>query len=359
MAASVAIFHDAQWCSDEHRRKNEGIDFRGENRSNSRYCLSHPIFCGAMMTKTVLVLVESVNDYLPILEASGFRLILAPTPATRAQAVATRGGEIDAVLTRGPLGFTADEIAALPKLGIICVIGAGYEQVDLQAAEARGITVTNGAGVNAPTVADHALALLLSVVRDIPQADASVRRSEWRKVTRPSFANKRVGIVGLGAVGLAIARRVQGFDMQVSYHNRSPRNDVDFHYCQTPLALAAESDFLIIATPGGGGTRHLIDKAAIEALGPEGFLINIARASVVDTEALVDALQHGRLAGAGLDVFDDEPHVPDSLKTLNNVVLTPHVAGLSPEASRGTVQRVVDNLLAFYAGKPVLTPVHS
>ncbi|MDH0749584.1 2-hydroxyacid dehydrogenase [Pseudomonas sp. GD03842] len=310
------------------------------------------------MTKTVLVLVESVNEYLPILEQSGFRLILAPTPAARADAVATRGEEIDAVLTRGPLGFTADEMAALPKLGIICVIGAGYEQVDLPAAQARGITVTNGAGVNAPSVADHAMALLLSVVRDIPQADASVRRSEWRKATRPSFANKRLGILGLGAVGLAIARRAQGFDMQVLYHSRSPRNDVDFCYCDSPLALATESDFLVVATPGGKGTRHLIDKAALEALGPEGFLINIARASVVDTEALIDALQQGRLAGAGLDVFDDEPQVPDSLKTLSQVVLTPHVAGLSPEASRDTVQRVADNLLAFYAGKPVLTPVH-
>jgi lactate dehydrogenase-like 2-hydroxyacid dehydrogenase len=311
------------------------------------------------MTKTVLVLVESVNEYLPLLERSGFRLILAPTPATRAGAVTTRGNEIDAVLTRGPLGFSADEMATLPNLGIICVIGAGYEQVDVRAAEARGITVTNGAGVNAPSVADHAMALLLSIVRDIPQADASVRRSEWRKVTRPSFTNKRIGILGLGAVGMAIARRAQGFDMRISYHSRSPRTDVDFNYCPTLLALAAESDFLIVATPGGSGTRHLVDTAVIQALGEKGFLVNIARASVVDTDALIDALQHGRLAGAALDVFDDEPHVPDALKALKNVVLTPHVAGLSPEASRATVQKVADNLLAFYAGKPVLTPVHS
>jgi lactate dehydrogenase-like 2-hydroxyacid dehydrogenase len=311
------------------------------------------------MMKTVLVLVESVNEYLPVLEQSGFRLILAPTPAMRAEAVANGGDEIDAVLTRGPLGFTADEMAALPRLGIICVIGAGYEQVDLPAAEARGITVTNGAGVNAPSVADHTMALLLSVVRDIPQGDASVRRSEWRKVSRPSFAGKRLGILGLGSVGMAIAKRALGFDMVINYHSRSPRDGVDFNYCATPLALATESDFLIVATPGGGGTRHLIDKAAIEALGPEGFLVNIARASVVDTAALIEALQHGRLAGAALDVFDDEPHVPDALKALNNVVLTPHLAGLSPEASRDTVQMVANNLLAFYAGKPVLTPVHS
>ncbi|WP_268797043.1 2-hydroxyacid dehydrogenase [Pseudomonas huanghezhanensis] len=311
------------------------------------------------MSATVLVLVESVNEYLPILEDAGFRLILAPTPATRAEAVAQGGDQITAVLTRGPLGFFEEEMAALPNLKIICVIGAGYEQVDLPAAEARGITVTNGAGVNAPTVADHAMALLLSMVRDIPLADASVRRSEWRKVTRPTFANKRIGILGLGAVGLAIAKRAQGFDMHVSYHSRTPRTGVDFDYCETPLALAHASDFLIVATPGGAGTRHLIDKAALAALGPEGFVVNIARASVIATDDLIDALQHGRIAGAALDVFDDEPQVPDALKTLNNVVLTPHVAGLSPEASRGTVQLVADNLLAFFAGKPVLTPVHS
>lgn len=307
--------------------------------------------------KTVLVLVENVNMYLPILESSGFRLILAPTPAMRAQAVADGGDAIDAVLTRGPLGFTAEEMAALPKLGIICVIGAGYERVDLEAAEARGIVVTNGAGVNAPTVSDHAMALLLAAIRDIPQADASVRRSEWRKVVRPSLAGKRLGIVGLGAVGLAIAKRAAAFDIAIGYHNRKPRTDCDYTWHATAQALAAASDFLVIATPGGSGTQHLIDARVLEALGTDGFLVNIARASVVDTQALVSALQNEQIAGAALDVFDDEPTVPDVLKTLDNVVLTPHVAGLSPEASRDSVQMVNDNLLAFFAGQPVLTPV--
>lgn len=311
------------------------------------------------MTTTVLVLVESVNEYLPILENCGYRLILAPTPAMRAEAVATRGDEITAVLTRGPLGFFDEEMAALPHLKIICVLGAGYEHVDLPAAEARGITVTNGAGVNSPTVADHAMSLLLSIVRDIPQADASVRRGEWRKLTRPSLAGKRLGILGLGAVGIAIAKRAAGFDMSVSYHNRKPRTDVAFDYHATALELAEASDFLVVATPGGAGTRHLIDRQALAALGAEGFVINIARASVIDTAALVEALQQQTIAGAALDVFDDEPQVPDALKRLNNVILTPHVGGLSPQASEATVQMVADNLLAFFAGKPVLTPVHS
>jgi lactate dehydrogenase-like 2-hydroxyacid dehydrogenase len=310
------------------------------------------------MTQTVLVLVETVDDYLPLLERQGFRLIRAQTPALRADAIARQGGEIDAVLTRGPLGLTADEIAALPALKIICVIGAGYEQVDLAAAAARGITVTNGAGANATAVADHAMALLLAVVRDIPRADASTRRGEWNRVISPSVSGKRLGILGLGAVGLAIARRASlGFDMQVSYHNRRPRSDVSYTYCDSPLALAQASDFLIVATPGGANTRQLIDKPVLEALGPDGFLVNIARASVVSTADMVEALRNGAIAGAGLDVFDDEPAVPDALKALGNVVLTPHVAGQSPDAARDTVELVLKNLQAFFAGEPVLTPV--
>lgn len=312
------------------------------------------------MTTTVLVLVETIQDYLPILENSGFKLILATSPAERKKAIEAHGAQINAVLTRGPLGFYADEIAALPHLEIICVIGAGYEHVDLEAAKARNITVTNGAGVNAPSVADHALALLLSLVRDVPRADASVRRGEWRKVMRPSLAGKRLGILGLGAVGMAIAKRAAlGFDMSVSYHNRQPRNDVPYAYCASPVELASTSDFFIVATPGGAGTRQLVDKQVLDALGPHGFIVNIARASVISTADLIDVLEHNRIAGAALDVFDDEPHVPDALKALSNVVLTPHVAGLSPEASQGTVQLVADNLLAYFSGQPVLTPVRS
>lgn len=309
------------------------------------------------MTKKVLVLVENLNAYLPILEAAGFELIRAPDATQRAGAIEAHGQSIDAVVTRGPLGLFADEMDAMPNLRIICVSGAGYEKVDVAAAQARGITVTNGAGVNASTVADHALALLLALVRDIPQADASVRRSEWRKAMRPSMAGKRVGIVGLGAVGLAIARRLSGFDMTIAYHNRNPRGDVDYTWHASVLDLATASDILIIATPGGQDTVHLVDAQVLGALGAEGFLVNIARASVVDTQAMLDALTEHRIAGAALDVFDDEPQVPDALKTLDNVVLTPHVAGLSPEASVDSVTMVRDNLLAFFAGKPVISPV--
>lgn len=310
------------------------------------------------MSRVVLVLVEAVNDYLPLLEQAGFELIRAPTPASRAEAIAAHGERIDAVLTRGPLGLYAAEIAALPRLKIICVIGAGYEHVDLQAASNRSISVTNGAGANAPTVADHAMALLLALVRSIPQADASVRRGEWLKPMCPTLEGKRLGIVGLGAVGLAIARRAaNGFDMSISYHNRQPRPDVPYTYRASARELAAAVDFLIVAAPGGDATHHLVDHRVLEALGPQGYLINIGRASVVDTAALVAALTEGRIAGAGLDVFDDEPRVPDALKRLSNVVLTPHIAGQSPQAAQDTVQLVVLNLQAFFSGQPLLTPV--
>ncbi|MDG9882758.1 2-hydroxyacid dehydrogenase [Pseudomonas sp. GD04058] len=311
------------------------------------------------MTKTVLVLVETVDDYLPLLEEHGYRLIHAKTPALRAEAIARQGGEIDVVLTRGPLGITAEEIAALPLLRLICVIGAGYEAVDLHAARARGIVVTNGAGANASAVADHAMALLFAVVRDICRADATTRQGQWNRVISPSLAGKRLGILGLGAVGMAIARRgALGFDMQVRYHSRS-RRDVPYQYCESVLQLARESDFLIVATPGGADTRGLVGRDVLDALGPQGFLVNIARASVVSTAEMVAALREGRIAGAGLDVFDDEPSVPDELKALGNVVLTPHVAAQTPEAARDMVALVLKNLQAFFAGEPVLTPVSS
>ncbi|MCI0912532.1 2-hydroxyacid dehydrogenase [Pseudomonas putida] len=311
------------------------------------------------MSKTVLVLVETVDDYLPLLEQAGYRLIRAPSAQLRGDAIRRHGAEIDAVLTRGPLGLTAAEIQALPHLQIICVIGAGYEQVDLAAAAARGITVTNGAGANAAAVADHTLAILLALLRDIPRADAGIRLGAWNRVISPSVSGKRLGILGLGAVGRAIAKRASlGFDMSVCYHSRTPRQDVPYTWYDSPLHLADAVDILVVATPGGTNTHHLVDARVLEALGPEGYLVNIARASVVETPALISALQRGQLAGAALDVFDDEPSVPDALKALGNTVLTPHVAGQSPEAARDTVALVLRNLQAFFAGEPVLTPVH-
>lgn len=310
------------------------------------------------MTVTVLVLLDTIDDYLPLLKDSGFRLIVARTADETAAAIRTSAAEVRAVLTRGSTGLSAGQIAALPGLEIICALGAGYENVDLAAAAARGIVVTNGASLNAVSVADHAMALLLAAVRNIAQADAAVRRGEWTRLVRPSISHKRLGILGLGAIGAAIAQRgALGFGMSVRYHNRRPRADVAYEYCSTVVELAQASDFLVIATPGGAGTRHLVDAAVLRALGAQGFLVNIARGSVLDTQALIEALQRQWIAGAALDVVEGEPEVPPALKRQANLVLTPHIAGLTPEAMAATVQQVVDNLLAHFSGRPVLTPV--
>jgi lactate dehydrogenase-like 2-hydroxyacid dehydrogenase len=202
------------------------------------------------------------------------------------------------------------------------------------------------------------MAMLLSLVRDSPRCDAAVRRGEWPKIMRPSLAGKHLGVLGLGAVGMAIAKRAaHGFDMTISYHNRQHRSDVPYSFRSTPTELARESDFLVVATPGGLGTKHLINRQVLDALGPQGFIVNIARASVIVTADLISSLEQRRIAGAALDVFDAEPHVPDALKALTNVILTPHVAGLSPEATQGTVELVGKNLVAFFSGQQVLTPI--
>ena len=292
--------------------------------------------------------------------AGGFRLIPAGTPEARAAAIREHAGVLRAVLTNGTLGFTAAEIAALPRLEIICTMGAGHENVDVAAARARGIVVTHGPGTNMESVADHTLALILALLRGIPQADAAVKRGAWRMARgpRPSVSGKRLGILGLGQIGLEIARRAEGgFGMPVGYHNRRPREGVTAAYFASPEALAAWSDVLVIATPGGAGTRHLVDAGVLAALGPAGFLVNIVRGSVVDQAALIAALAAQTIAGAALDVIDGEPDVPADLLALSNVIITPHIAGLSPEAMQATAALVLQNLQAHFGGRPVLTPV--
>jgi len=308
----------------------------------------------------LLVLIELPTTSLTRLESAGFNLHLALTTEQRRTAIHGHGPDIRAVLTNGSTGLSAEEINALTRLEIICAQGAGYEKIDVNAARARNITVTHGPGTNDASVADHAMTLLMSIARGIPQADAAVRRGEWAgsRQPRPMIFGKKLGILGLGNIGQQIARRgARGFDMPVAYHNRTRREDSPFLYCPTPAALAQWSDFLVVATPGGANTRHLVNHRVLENLGPEGFLINIARGSVVDTGALIEALAHQRIAGAALDVVDGEPDVPAELMDLSNLIMTPHIAGRSPEAVAATLQRVLDNLSAHFQGQPVLTPV--
>lgn len=308
----------------------------------------------------LLVLIELTPHNRARFEAAGFRVHLALTPAERAAKIIELSGGIRAVLTNGSTGLRADEIATLTRLEIVCALGAGYENIDLAAARARGIVVTNGAGTNDASVADHAMALLMSVVRGIPQADLAVRGGGWAglRQTRPMLFGKKLGILGLGNIGQQIAQRAsRGFDMQVAYHNRKPREGSAYLYCPTAAALAEWCDFMIVATPGGAGTRHMVDANVLTALGPNGFLVNIARGSVVDTVALIDFLKGGRIAGAGLDVVEGEPDIPGELLQLTNVILTPHISGRSPEAITATTTLALENLTAHLEGRSVLTPV--
>ncbi|WP_133645310.1 2-hydroxyacid dehydrogenase [Paraburkholderia flava] len=311
------------------------------------------------MKPTLLVLIPLNEDSYASVDAA-YDIRYAPTPEQRAQAFdASNGASVRAVLTNGTTGLKADEIDRLPALEFVSALGAGYENIAVDHAKARGIVVANGAGTNDDCVADHAFALLLAVVRDIPQRDRATREGIWRDKLplRPNVSGKRLGVVGLGNIGMKVARRAAGFDIETGYHNRKPREGSPLRYFDNVRDLAAWSDFLVIATPGGAGTQHLIDRAVLDALGPQGFLVNVSRGSVVDTAALAAALEAGTLGGAGLDVYEGEPHPPQLLVHLKNVVLTPHVGGTSPEAIGASVGHFLANAQRHFAGEPVLTPI--
>ena len=226
-------------------------------------------------------------------------------------------------------------------------------------AQSRGIVVSNGAGTNDSCVADHAFGLVIATVRGMVRLDKLTRQGVWRNdiPLPPNVSGKRLGILGLGTIGEKIARRAQAFDMPVGYHNRKPKEGAAHTYFASVEALAAWADVLVVATPGGAATKHLVNKAVLDALGPQGYVVNIARGSVVDTTALALALREGRLAGAGLDVYESEPLPPAELLDSDKVVLTPHVAGWSPEAVQATVDLFLLNAQRHFAGQPLVTPV--
>ncbi|AOJ35770.1 2-hydroxyacid dehydrogenase [Burkholderia metallica] len=309
------------------------------------------------MKPELLVLIALRGDAHREIAAS-FDVRYAPTPDARERAIAEHGGTIRAVLTNGSTGLTAAEIDRLPQLTFVSALGAGYEHIDVAHAKARGITVVTGAGTNDDCVADHAFALLLAAVRNVVQLDAKTRAGVWREglPMPPNVSGKKLGIVGLGKIGEKCARRAAGFDIEIGYHNRSEK-PVPYRYFDRVDALAQWADFLIVATPGGALTRHLIDRAVLDALGPGGFVVNVSRGSVVDTAALAEALRDGRIAGAGLDVYEGEPEPPRALTDLDNVVLTPHMGGWSPEALDRSVRQFIDNAERHFSGQPVLTPL--
>lgn len=270
------------------------------------------------------------------------------------------GPSIRGIATDGGAGASAELMAALPRLEIVAVSAVGLDAVDLGHAKARGIVVANTPDVLTEDVADMALALLLAAAREVVAGDAHVRSGAWERDGHRPLARrvhgKRAGILGLGRIGRAVARRLEAMNVRVAYHNRRPIESPYIYY-SSPSALARDVDFLIVTAAGGDGSRGLVDSEVIEALGPDGILVNVARGSVVDEEALIAALRDGRLAAAGLDVFADEPRVPEALRALPNVVLQPHMGSATVETRAAMADLVVRNLEAHFAGKLLPTPV--
>ncbi|MEY4284444.1 MAG: Glyoxylate/hydroxypyruvate reductase [Pseudomonadota bacterium] len=267
---------------------------------------------------------------------------------------------IRAIVGGGDSKVEAKLMALLPHLEMISVVGVGYDGVDVKAALERGIRISHTPNVLNDDVADLALAHLLNVARRLPQADRFVRNSDWVDGPYPlsrKLSGSRLGLVGMGRIGQAIAKRALAFDMSISYTARSPRAEVPYTFHATPEALAANVDFLVVITPGGPGTRHLINAAVLKALGPKGYLVNVARGSVVDEAALVEALQKKQIAGAGLDVFADEPRVSAELRNLQNVVLTPHVGSATFETRKAMSDLALANLRAHFQGEPLVSPI--
>ena len=304
-----------------------------------------------------------VGPLLPALQteiADEFAALRLPEDGSRATFLADRGPGIRLVVTSGKVGVDADLIDALPNLEAIVNFGVGYDTTDVGAARARGIGVSNTPDVLTDCVADTALALLLDVFRRITRADAFLRAGHWASASFPlatRFSGKRVGIVGLGRIGGAIATRLEGFGCEVSYHNRNRVPGSPYAYAASIAELAAGCDALVVAAAGGADSERIITAEVLAALGPQGYLVNIARGSVVDEPALIEALLAGRIAGAGLDVFEDEPRVPAALVTMDNVVLLPHIASGTRETRRAMADLTLANIRRFQAERTLVTPV--
>jgi lactate dehydrogenase-like 2-hydroxyacid dehydrogenase len=267
---------------------------------------------------------------------------------------------VTAIATRGDYPRPGTLRERLPKVKLIASSGTGYDGVDVASARRLGMAVTNSPSAAAECVADAAWSLLLATVRRTAMFDRMVRAGQWMPdppILTDRAWGERIGILGLGAIGHAVARRAEGFAMDVAYHARHRRDGVPYRYYDDPVALARDVKILVVAVPGGAATRALVGRDVIDALGPSGYLVNVSRGSVVDEACLVDALVQGRLAGAGLDVFADEPRVPPALLALDNVVLTPHAASGTQATRDALGQFVVDNLAAFFAGRPLVSPI--
>jgi lactate dehydrogenase-like 2-hydroxyacid dehydrogenase len=275
-------------------------------------------------------------------------------------AFANLAPSIRAIAASGESKVPAALIAQLPALEIISVFGVGYDGVDVAAAKARNVMVTHTPNVLNDDVADLAIGLMLSAARQLPAADRYVKDGQWPKGPMPlarKVSGARMGIVGMGRIGQAIAQRALAFNMSVAYTARSAKANIPHAYYPSATALAAESDYLVVITPGGEGTRKLINAAVLKALGTKGILVNVARGSVVDEAALIEALQNGVIGGAGLDVFEAEPNVPEALRAMPHVVLAPHIGSATSQTRQAMADLAFNNLKSHFDGHAVHTPV--
>ena len=278
----------------------------------------------------------------------------------REVAIAGIADRCEAILTNGGRGADAATLARLPRLKIVACHGVGVDAIDLAWCRAHGVAVTNTPDVLTEDVADLALALLLATIRRIPQADRFVREGRWLEGPfglTPTLQGRRVGIVGLGRIGQAIARRCAAFGCEIAWQGPRDKPGQPWPRHADVVSLAGWADVLIAACPGGEATRHTVSRAALEALGPAGVFVNIARGSVVDQAALVESIVQGRLGGAGLDVFDDEPRVPAELVASDRVVLQPHQGSATDETRSAMARLALSNLASHFTGQPLLTPV--
>ena len=309
---------------------------------------------------TVLLQIGALMPSLERKLGAQYDLRKLPAGPEATRYLADHASSIEAIASSARAAVTAEIIDALPRLRIIANFGVGFDNIDVARARARGVLVSNTPDVLTDCVADLAIALMIDVARGVSAGDRFVRAGRWSEGPRPfatRVTGRRLGIVGLGRIGHATARRAEAFSLEVRYTGRAPKPGVSYGFEADLQALARWADFLLVSASGGDSTRGLISAAVLEALGPEGFFINVARGSVVDEPALVRALSTGRIAGAALDVFADEPRVPEALLGLDNVVLTPHIASATHDTREAMAQLVLDNLSDFFATGRARTPV--
>ncbi|OTP66871.1 2-hydroxyacid dehydrogenase [Caballeronia sordidicola] len=287
-----------------------------------------------------------------------FTLHVLSDCANRGALLAEVGSRIRALATNGEAGASAELIDALPALEIIVSYGVGVDAIDLAHAAKRGIRVTNTPDVLTGDVADMGIGLMLSIARQIPANDRLVRDAQWGKAAIPlatRMFGKRLGVLGLGRVGRALAKRAAAFDMSIAYHDRVQFDDVGYTYCDSAVALARESDFLVICAAADKQSQGSVSRDVFDALGPDGILVNIARGSIVDEPVLLEYLNERRIRGAALDVFWNEPSIDPRFFTLDNVVLQPHRSSATVETRSAMAQLVRENLKAFFSGAPLVT----